>query len=282
MPKNKFGIYIANYGITNDPQDYIDLAILSENNGWDGFFLWDHVFLSSNKTQSFLDPWIILSAVAVKTKRIKLGTTVTPLARRRPWIIAKEVSTLDRLSKGRMILGVGLGIDSDFSNFGENTDRLIRREKLDESLHILKGLWANKPFTFKGKYFNIKEVEFFPKPFQDKIPIWVGGNWPGKKPFQRAAQYDGVFPLKMGGDENLSPNDYREIIKYIKQYRSSFDSYDIIKPIVTTGIKEEDEWINDYLNIGITWFVESMWPERDSLDNFKKIISRGPPLINDV
>jgi alkanesulfonate monooxygenase SsuD/methylene tetrahydromethanopterin reductase-like flavin-dependent oxidoreductase (luciferase family) len=202
------------------------------------------------------------------------------LARRRPWIIAKEVSTLDRLSKGRMILGVGLGIDSDFSNFGENTDRLIRREKLDESLHILKGLWANKPFTFKGKFFNIKEVEFFPKPFQDKIPIWVGGIWPNKKPFQRAAQYDGVFPIKVSGDENLSPNDYREIIKYIKQYRSSFDSYDIIKPIVTTGIKEEDEWINGYRNIGITWFVESMWPGRGSLDNFKKIISRGPPLIN--
>ncbi len=277
MPKNKFGIYIANYGISNDPQDYIDLAILGENNGWDGFFLWDHVFLSSNKTQPFLDPWIILSAVAVKTKRIKLGTTVTPLARRRPWIIAKQVSTLDHLSKGRMILGVGLGIDLDFSNFGENTDLLIRSEKLDESLHILKGLWANKPFTFKGKHFNIKEVEFFPKPFQDKIPIWVGGHWPNfKKPFQRAAQYDGVFPLKMGGDENLSPNDYKEIIQYLKQYRSSFDSYDIIKPIVTTGIKEEDEWINDYLNIGITWFVESMWPERDSLDNFKKIIARGP------
>ncbi|MHA1885258.1 MAG: LLM class flavin-dependent oxidoreductase, partial [Promethearchaeota archaeon] len=238
------------------------------------------VFLSSNKTIPFLDPWIILSAVAVKTKRIKLGTTVTPLARRRPWIIAKEVSTLDHLSKGRMILGVGLGIDSDFSVFGENTDRLIRSEKLDESLHILKGLWANKPFKFKGKFFNIKEVEFFPKPFQDKIPIWVGGTWPIKKPFRRAAQYDGVFPLKAGEEESLSPNDYREIIKYIKQYRSTVDSYDIIKPIYTTGIKKEDEWINDYLNIGITWFVEAIWPGRDSsLDNIKKIISRGPPLI---
>ena len=130
----------------------------------------------------------------------------------------------------------------------------------------------------------MNEVDFFPKPFQDKIPIWVGGTWPkAKKPFQRAAQYDGVFPLKEGGDENLSPNDYREIIKYIKQYRSSLDSYDIIKSIVTTGIKEEDEWINDYFNIGITWFVESIWPgrwsERDSLDNIKKLIDRGPPLV---
>ncbi|MFX1526403.1 MAG: LLM class flavin-dependent oxidoreductase [Promethearchaeota archaeon] len=280
MPKNKFGIYIANYGITNDPQDYIDLAILGENNGWDGFFLWDHIFLSSNKTQPFLDPWIILSVVAVKTKRIKLGTTVTPLARRRPWIVAKEVSTLDQLSKGRMILGVGLGIDSDFGDFGENTDRLIRSEKLDESLHILKGLWANKPFRFKGKHFNIKEVEFFPKPFQNTIPIWVGGTWPIKKPFQRAAQYDGVFPLK-SGEDSLSPIDYREIIKYINKYRSSSDSYDIIKSIYSTGIKEEDEWINDYLNVGISWFVEAIWPGRDSsLDNIKKIISRGPPLIN--
>ena len=281
MSKNKFGIYIANYGISNDPQDYIDLAILSENNGWDGFFLWDHVFLSSNKTQSFLDPWIILSAVAVKTKRIKLGTTVTPLARRRPWIIAKEVSTLDRLSKGRIILGVGLGVGSEFGNFGENTDPFIRSKKLDEALHILKGLWGSKPFRFKGEFFNIKEVEFFPKPYQDKIPIWVGGHWPNfKKPFQRAARYDGIFPLKLGGDENLDPNDYREIIKYLKQYRNSLDSFDIIKPITSTSIKEEDEWINDYLDVGITWFVESMWPGRYSLDKFKERISRGPPQIN--
>ncbi|MFX1413364.1 MAG: LLM class flavin-dependent oxidoreductase, partial [Promethearchaeota archaeon] len=157
---------------------------------------------------------------------------------------------------------------------------LIRSEKLDESLHILKGLWANKPFRFKGKHFNIKEVEFFPKPFQNTIPIWVGGTWPIKKPFQRAAQYDGVFPLK-SGEDSLSPIDYREIIKYINKYRSSSDSYDIIKSIYSTGIKEEDEWINDYLNVGISWFVEAIWPGRDSsLDNIKKIISRGPPLIN--
>jgi alkanesulfonate monooxygenase SsuD/methylene tetrahydromethanopterin reductase-like flavin-dependent oxidoreductase (luciferase family) len=281
MPKNNFGIYIANYGITNDPQDYIELAILSENIGWDGFFLWDHVFFSSNKTQPFLDPWILLSAIAVKTKRIKLGTTVTPLARRRPWIVAKEVSTLDHLSKGRIILGVGLGAESDFSNFGENTDPLIRSKKLDESLQILNGLWANKPFTFKGKYFNIKEVDFFPKPFQEKIPIWVGGNWPNKKPFQRAAQYDGVFPLKAGSDDALSPNEYSEIIKYIKQRRSSVDSYDIIKPFISTGLKKEDDWSfkTNFLNIGITWFVELIYPGRDSLDNIKKIISRGPPRV---
>ncbi|MHA2289461.1 MAG: LLM class flavin-dependent oxidoreductase, partial [Promethearchaeota archaeon] len=252
-----------------------------ENNGWDGFFLWDHVFLSSNKALPVLDPWIILSAIAVKTKRIKLGTTVTPLPRRRPWIVAKEVTTLDHLSKGRMILGIGLGNNSEFSDFGENTDLLIRSEKLDESLHILKGLWANKSFTFKGKHFNIKEVEFFPKPFQEKIPIWVGGNWPYKKPFQRAAQYDGVFPLKAGSEDSLSPDDYREIIKYIKQYKSSFDSYDIIKPYISTGLKKEDDWSfnNNFLNIGITWFVDLIYPGRDSLDNIKEIISRGPPQI---
>jgi len=276
-----FGIYIANYGITNDPQDYIELAILSENNGWEGFFLWDHIFLSSNKTLPVLDPWIILSALAVKTKRIKLGTTVTPLARRRPWIVAKEVTTLDHLSKGRIILGVGLGNDPEFSDFGENTNPLIRSEKLDESLHILRGLWANEPFKFNGKHFNIKEVDFFPKPFQEKIPIWVGGNWPYKKPFQRAAHHDGIFPLKAGSDDALSPSEYKEIIKYIKYYRSSLDSYDIVKPFISTGLDKEDDWSfnNNFLDIGITWFVELIYPGRDSLDNIKKIISRGPPLI---
>ena len=151
---------------------------------------------------------------------------------------------------------------------------------MDESLHILSGLWTNEAFSFKGKYFNIKEVEFFPKPIQEKIPIWVGGYWPKKKPFQRAAKYEGVFPLKAGSEDALSPNEYREIKKYIEQYRSSFDSYDIIKPYISTGIEKEDDWSfkNNFLDIGITWFVELIYPGRDSLDNIKKIISHGPPL----
>jgi alkanesulfonate monooxygenase SsuD/methylene tetrahydromethanopterin reductase-like flavin-dependent oxidoreductase (luciferase family) len=180
-----------------------------------------------------------------------------------------------------MILGVGLGAESEFSNFGENADPLIRSKKLDESLQILNGLWGNKPFSFKGKYFNIKEVEFFPKPFQEKIPIWVGGEWPHKKPFQRAARYDGIFPLKADSDDGLSPNDYREIMNYVKKYRSSLDSYDVVKPFISTGLEKEDDWSinNNFLNIGITWFVELIYPGRDSLDNIKKVISQGPPSI---
>lgn len=239
--KNKCGIYIANHGISKDPQDYVDLAIITEESGWDGFFLWDHIYLSSNKTQPVLDPWIILSVIAANTEKMKIGTTVTPLARRRPWKVAKEVPTLDQLSKGWVILGVGVGVDSEFSDFGEKSDPIIRAEKLDESLKILKGLWSNEPFSYKGKHYNNKEVQLYPKPFQEKIPIWIGGTWPNKKPFQRAALYDGLFPYRICFEEPLYPNDYKDILSYIKQFRKSFDNYDVVKPIVTTGIEKEDE-----------------------------------------
>ena len=277
--KIKCGISIANFGITKDPQDYVNLAIIAEENGWDGFFLWDHIYLSSDDKQPFLDPWITLTAIACNTITMKLGTMVTPLPRRRPWKVAKEIITLDHLSKGRVILGVGLGVDPDFNEFGENSDPIIRGQKLDESLEIIKGLWSSESFSYQGKHFKIKEMQLYPKPFQDKIPIWIAGTWSNKKPFRRAARYDGVFPLRVGFEEPLYPNDYEDILNYMKQFRKSFDSYDVVKTIVTTGIEKEDEWIFDFLDIGVTWFLESIWPERDSLENIKKIIARGPPSL---
>ncbi|MHA2313858.1 MAG: LLM class flavin-dependent oxidoreductase, partial [Candidatus Hermodarchaeia archaeon] len=194
--KVQFGIYIANHGITGNPQDYIKLAKSGEECGWDGFFLWDHVFLPWAPDQDVLDPWSILSAIATQTNKITLGTTVTPLARRRPMIIAREAITIDRLSSGRFILGVGLGGTAELKVLGEEENPKIRGDMLDESLIILKGLWSGKSFTFDGKHFKIKEpVKFKP---EGNIKIWVGGEWPNKRPFRRAAKYDGIFPLKAG------------------------------------------------------------------------------------
>jgi alkanesulfonate monooxygenase SsuD/methylene tetrahydromethanopterin reductase-like flavin-dependent oxidoreductase (luciferase family) len=271
----KFGIYISNHGITSNPQDYIELAKSGEECGWDGFFLWDHVFLPWAPDQAVLDPWILLSAIATQTNKIILGTTVTPLARRRPMIIAREAITINRLSGGRFILGVGLGGTTELKALGEEENPKIRGDMLDESLEILKGLWSGKSFTFDGKHFKIKEpVKFKP---EGNIKIWVGGTWPNKKPFRRAAKYDGIFPLKAGSDPSLYPQDYQEILSYIRKYRKSLDSFDVVKSILTVGNKEEDAYIHHFMDIGANWLLEAFWSERCSLKEIQKIIERGPP-----
>jgi alkanesulfonate monooxygenase SsuD/methylene tetrahydromethanopterin reductase-like flavin-dependent oxidoreductase (luciferase family) len=273
--KVKFGIYIANHGITSSPQDYVTLATSGEDHGWDGFFVWDHVFLPWAPDHAVVDPWITLSAVAAQTNNIAIGTTVTPLARRRPMTIAREAVTLDRLSSGRFILGVGLGGTAELKALGEEEDPKIRGEMLDESLAILKGLWSGTPFTFDGKHFTIEEPVTF-KP-EGNIRIWVGGEWPNKKPIRRAAKYDGVFPLKAGSDPSLYPQDYHEILRYIGKYRPSLDAFDVVKSMLTVGNKEEDAYIHDFMDIGVNWLLEAFWPERCSLKEIQKIIERGPP-----
>ncbi len=273
--KVKFGIYIANHGITSNPQDYVKLAKSGEEYGWEGFFIWDHVFLPWSPDEDVLDPWSILAAIATQTKKMILGTTVTPLARRRPMVIAREAITIDRLSNGRFILGVGLGGTAELKALGEEEDPKIRGYMLDESLEILKGLWSGKLFTYDGKHFKIKEPVKFK--FAGNIKIWVGGNWPNKKPFRRAAKYDGIFPLKAGSDPSIYPQDYQEIMSYIGKYRKSLESFDLVKSILTVGDKKEDAYIHDFTDMGVNWLLEAFWPQRCSLKEIQKRIEQGPP-----
>ncbi len=273
--KTKFGIYIANHGITSNPQDYIKLAKSAEECGWEGFFIWDHVFLPWSPDEHVLDSWSILAAIATQTNKLTLGTTVTPLARRRPMVVARQAITIEKLSGGRFILGVGLGGTEEFKALGEEEDPKIRGEMLDESLEILKGLWSGKPFTFDGKHYKIKEpVKFKPA---GKIKIWVGGNWPNKKPFRRAAKYDGVFPLKAGSDPSIYPQDLQEIMSYIRKYRKSTESFEFVKSIYTIKDKEHDVYIHDFIDVGVAWLLEAFWPGRCSLKEIQERIEQGPP-----
>ncbi|MFX0016143.1 MAG: LLM class flavin-dependent oxidoreductase [Promethearchaeota archaeon] len=274
----KFGVYIANYGVFTDPQEYIKLSIIAEESNWDGFFIWDHIYLNKDNPEPTFDPWILLASVAAKTEKLRMGTTVTALARRRPWKIARETVSLDRLSNGRLILGVGLGVDTEFSDFGENSDPQVRGKKLDEALDILVGLWTGEPFSYQGEYYRMNEVQFIPKPIQESIPIWVGGTWPNKKPFKRAAKFNGIFPLREGFNEPLWPDDMKEIIKFIKLHQKIPKSFDVIHTVVTSTKKEENQWIHDYIEAGVTWIVECIYPGRDSIKNIQKIVQQGPPV----
>ncbi len=177
----KFGISTINFGWFADTDLLIEVAVEAEDAGWDGFFLWDHLLVFHPKpVVPFVDPWIALTAIAVNTKRMRIGTMVTPLPRRRPWKLARETVTLDHISKGRLTLGVGIGAppEVEYGLFGEETSARIRAEKLDESLDILTGLWSGESFSHHGKHYNLSEMTFLPKPRQEpRIPIWVGGGY---------------------------------------------------------------------------------------------------------
>src|SRR5919106_687642 len=106
----RYGIYLANIGTYSDPRKAVRFAQAAEANGWEAIFVWDHLAFTWGPPAA--DPWVTLSAIAQATERIKLGTAVTPVARRRPQVLANQVATLDVLSGGRVIFGDGLGGNS--------------------------------------------------------------------------------------------------------------------------------------------------------------------------
>jgi alkanesulfonate monooxygenase SsuD/methylene tetrahydromethanopterin reductase-like flavin-dependent oxidoreductase (luciferase family) len=256
-----------------------EFAYQGEIAGWDGFFVWEPVW--------GVDAWVSLAAAAMRTERIRLGTMITPLSRMRPWKLASETATLDRLSNGRVILSVGLGaLDSGFEAFGEVTDRRTRAELLDEGLEILIGLWHGQPFKFQGKHYRIKPTKFQvpPPPVQQpRIPIWVVGAWPSRKSMDRALRYDGLLPNVLGEDGKVrmaspTPEDVRDMRAYIQENRAETTSFDIVVEGQTPGEDPERaiETVRPYAEAGATWWIEAMW-EAGSLDEVLERIRQGPP-----
>jgi alkanesulfonate monooxygenase SsuD/methylene tetrahydromethanopterin reductase-like flavin-dependent oxidoreductase (luciferase family) len=203
---------------------------------------------------------VALAAIALATTRIRIGTMVTPLPRRRPWIVARQAVTLDHLSNGRVILGVGLGFppDAEYAAFGEDSDDHLRAEKLDESLAIIDGLWSGEPFSFSGKHFTVAETVFLPRPMQQpRIPIWVAGMWPARAPFRRAARWDGAFPIRSDLGP-LSVQDVRAIDAYIAEHRSIDRPRELL---LGHELPADDRQARDvvaaYAEAGVTWWMES-------------------------
>jgi hypothetical protein len=273
----KYG-FVLPYG---DARIAADFAQAAEAASWDGFFVWEPVW--------GWDAWVMLSAAAMRTERIRLGTMITPLSRMRPWELASKTVTLDHLSNGRVILAVGLGaIDTGFAEFGEVTDRKTRAELLDEGLDILTGLWRGQPFNYDGKHYHIKETKFFPPPSpvqRPRIPIWVVGAWPKAKSMQRALRYDGLLPNRM--DENgqhigFGLEHIREMKDYVGQRRMASTPFDIVVEGKTPGddLDRAAETVQGWAEAGATWWIEAMWSDSSQpidLAPVLKRIEQGPP-----
>jgi alkanesulfonate monooxygenase SsuD/methylene tetrahydromethanopterin reductase-like flavin-dependent oxidoreductase (luciferase family) len=276
----KYGLDIATGSDFCDPRALADLAAEAEQAGWDGFFVWDVLFEEGTMDAPIADPWVTLSAVAVATRRIRIGAFMTPLARRRPWMVARETATLDHLSNGRLIFGAGLGYQAlEFAPFGEETDPKIRAEKFDEGLTIVSGLWSGEPFSFAGKHYQIDKVTLLPRPVQQpRIPVWIAGYWPNRKPFRRAARWDGLYVGTYTTDGRLlTPEDFREMVAYVKKHRAGSEPFEVAVSGVTPLDREKGaEIVRPYADAGATWWIEL---SEETLAEMRERVRSGPPRI---
>jgi hypothetical protein len=275
----KYALYLPNFGAEHSARDLAELARDAEQAGWDGFFLWDHVN-AGEPGLPMLDVWVTLTAMVMTTTRIRLGATVTPLPRRRPWKLARETVTLDHLSNGRLTLGVGLGIAEDYEPFGEDCNALIRAARLDEGLEILTGLWKGQPFEHHGPAYQVNQVTFAPPCLQQpRVPIWVGGWWPTHAPFRRGARWDGIIPLKQTGDNLLTPQDLVELLDFIRPQRPSEAPFDVavIQWTDPSNPTAAIEKVQAYARAGATWWLEDLYKQRNSLEGLRRRIRIGPP-----
>jgi len=280
----QYGLYVPNFGEFSYARTLAELAAGAEEAGWNGFFLIDVLMFRKTLRAPVVDPFVALAAIAMTTTRIRIGTTVTPLARRRPWKLARETVSIDHLSNGRLILGAGLGDppDVEFGAFGEDSNNKVRAEKLDEGLDVLTGLWSGREFSYRGKHYRVDGATFLPPPKQTpRIPIWVGGFWPHKPPFRRAAKWDGVIPLKVGSTSREwrpEPEDLRPILAFIKNQRTTAAPFDVVV-IGFGGLDRQTQIrkIASYAEEGVTWWLENLTVYHDSPKEMREQIRLGPP-----
>jgi alkanesulfonate monooxygenase SsuD/methylene tetrahydromethanopterin reductase-like flavin-dependent oxidoreductase (luciferase family) len=285
----QYALSLPNGGAWSDASTLAELAHIAEQSGWEGVFLEDYIVWQSHQDVPTHDPWVTLAAIAMQTSRIRLGTLVTPLARRRPWKVAREAVTLDHLSNGRVILGIGLGdtgesvgSDVSFTHFGEVMDARQRAQMLDEALDIIAGLWSGEPFRYTGQHYQVREVKFLPPPVQTpRIPIWVGGGWPLKGPAGRAARWDGACLYKQTS-HYMSSDDIRDLRAFVQQQRGSLDGYEIMVGGSPRRPDREQEraYIRSLAKAGATWWNEYIPPSAGDLESVRKQIARGPLRID--
>jgi hypothetical protein len=279
MPVLKFGLALP-YG---SARAAARLSQLAEQAGWDGCFLGDAIWCE--------DPMIALAAAAMTTQRIRLGTMVIPVPLRRPWKLASESLALDRLSDGRIILGLGTGaVWMGWQSFpDEVTDTKARAEMLDESIDILTLLYQRKQFDYEGKHYHLRltlmeEQHYPPKPVQQpRIPLWVVGVWPRKKSMQRVLKCDGLLAEKMnrdGKEEEVTPADIREMKAYVDANRTLTTPFDIVVSGKTAALDRVQcqEKLLPWLEAGVTWWVEGLWGESE--EQVTERIRQGPPQLD--
>ena len=210
----KFSVTVGAVGEGRDPRGLAELARAVEDAGWDALFLEDYLVYQGDASQPTYDPWICLAAMATATERIRIGTTVTPLPRRRPWKVAAEAVALDHLSNGRLVLGVGIGDPGDPFMDVRQPPKVLA-EMLDEGLALIDRLWTGQPVSFAGKHYHLEGGQLTARPVQEpRIPLWIGGNMLVPAVRRRILRWDGSCAYKGSTDAppQITPDDVRALL----------------------------------------------------------------------
>jgi len=275
----QFALNIGNFGWASDAKALLEVAVAAEDAGWDGFFLWDHVRFAGVGGRH-ADPWIALGVIASQTRTLRLGTGITPLPRRRPAKLAQEILTLDALSDGRLIVGIGSGggDDSEYADLGEETELATRAAMLDEGLEVLRGLLSGRSLDFDGTHYRAKGQGFGPPASGKEIPIWLAATWPKKKPSRRALHFDGIFPLLDPYTNAMTPEHVAEIAEFVAAERESSDPFEIV--VTVQGEPESSDAARKhaaaYEKAGATWYMVPCFPPVEPNETLLQRVRRGP------
>ena len=267
------GLFLPIFDELADPAAVARLAAEAEETGWSGVFVWDHLRWRE-PVVDVADPWITLAAIATATQTIRLGPMITPLARRRPAKVAKETATLDRLSEGRLTLGVGLGSDrfgDEYSLAGEELDERRRARMRDEALEILAAAWSGQPVTYRGEFYTIHGMRFMPRPVQHPgVPVWVAASYGKQRPLHRAARHDGLFPINLEHPDQLA-----ELIANVRTLRQH-EGKDPASPYDFVAALPPHIDPTPYATAGATWWLVEFPPHGISVDQVRRVIRNGP------
>ncbi|WP_027344749.1 TIGR03619 family F420-dependent LLM class oxidoreductase [Hamadaea tsunoensis] len=270
----RYGIDVCTLGEFADPGRVVEVAVAAEAAGWEALFVWDHLAFAWGVPSA--DPWVTLSAVAQATTRIRLGTAVTALPRRRPVVVANAVATLDRLSGGRFVFGAGLGgVAAEFAAFDDPADTPTRAARLDEGLDLLTALWTGERVDHHGLHYTVDNVALAPRPVQERVPVWIGGHSSGA--MRRAAQWDGWIA---GGDDEdgnmvMSPAKVAEHVQRLRRLRGDDLPFDVA--LVGVSAPDDAVLVRAYADAGVTWWLEHIHGRRDTYDNLLARVAAGPP-----
>lgn len=256
-----YGVGLPNVGEFGDPVTLLELAVSAEQYGWDAVYLWDHL-LYHDRGWPVANPTVVLSAIAARTGRIRLGVLMTALPRRRVQVVARETATLDVLANGRLVFGAGIGsMDAEYADFGEDPSLPVRGALLDSGLDALVESWQ----------------AWRPEPVQrPRIPIWCAGRWPRKVGFRRAARWDGVMPTFASG-RDPSVEEFAEVVRFVEAERGSLDGFDIAVEGTTPPSATAAARVRSFGDAGLTWWVEAMGWWRGGVADARARIAAGPP-----